>query len=211
MLPGDGIGPEVMAEVHKLIDWIHRTDTSLRFTIEEDLIGGASLNAHGVPLTVDTLAKCQAADAVLLGAVGGPQWDDVPYQRRPESGLLELREALGVFANLRPAVLYDPLIHATPLKPEVVRGLDIVFVRELVGGIYFGEPRGITDLGNGERRAVDTQVYTTSEIRRIGRVAFELARKRKNRGMFCVFICSSKSLKHPSHLLVVFKKKNKIF
>jgi 3-isopropylmalate dehydrogenase len=151
------------------------------FEVEEGLVGGASIDQHGVPLTKETLALAKAADAVLLGAVGGPKWDNVSFDRRPEAGLLALRKELGLFANLRPAIVFDALIDASSLKPDVVRGLNIMIVRELTGGVYFGEPRGIEDLGGGERRGVNTQVYTTSEIRRVARVAFDLARQRGNK------------------------------
>jgi 3-isopropylmalate dehydrogenase len=184
ILPGDGIGPEVMAEVRKLIAHLEKTD-GLKFTLEEGLIGGASIDAHGEPLTDATLTKCKQADAVLLGAVGGPQWDNVPFAIRPEAGLLKIRKEMGLFANLRPAIVFDALVDASSLKPEIVRGLDIMIVRELTGGVYFGEPRGIETLSNGERRGVNTQVYTTSEIHRVGRVAFELARKRGNKVTSC--------------------------
>ena len=180
ILPGDGIGPEVMAEVRKLILWLEQNE-SLRFEIQEGLIGGASIDAYNDPLTDETLEKCQKVDAVLLGAVGGPKWDKVAYDIRPEAGLLKIRKKMDLFANLRPALVFDALLDASTLKPEVVKGLDIVIVRELTGGVYFGEPRGIFDLGNGERRGVNTQVYTTSEIKRVGRIAFELARKRAGR------------------------------
>ncbi len=180
ILPGDGIGPEVMAEVRKLIGWLEENE-NLKFDTQEGLIGGASIEAHGEPLTDETLDKCQKVDAVLLGAVGGPKWDKVAYNIRPEAGLLKIRKRMDLFANLRPAIVFDALLDASTLKPEIVKGLDILIIRELTGGVYFGEPRGITDLGNGERRGVNTQVYTTSEIRRVGRVAFELARQRGNR------------------------------
>lgn len=184
ILPGDGIGPEVMEEVKKIIAWLNK---NARITIEtqDGLIGGASIDKHGVPLSDATLAACRKADAILLGAVGGPQWDKVDYAIRPEAGLLKLRKELGLFANLRPALVFDALIDASTLKPDIIRGLDILIVRELTGGVYFGEPRGIEDLGNGERRGLNTQVYTTSEIRRVGRVAFELARKRRNKVTSC--------------------------
>lgn len=177
VLAGDGIGPEVMGEVVKLIGWIGKHGGP-SLSITEDLVGGSAIDKHGMPLADETLAKCRKADAVLLGAVGGPKWDKVAYDIRPEAGLLKLRKELDLFANLRPAIVFDALIDASTLKPEVVKGLDILIVRELTGGVYFGQPRGITDLGNGERRGVNTQVYTTSEIKRVGRVAFELARKR---------------------------------
>ena len=175
LLPGDGVGPEVMGEVRRVLAVLGG------FEIEEDMVGGCSIDAHGVPLTDSALEKAKAADAVLLGAVGGPKWDKVDFAIRPEAGLLRLRKELGLFANLRPAVVFDPLLEASTLKPEVVKGLDIMFVRELTGGVYFGEPRGIFALPNGERQGVNTQVYTTSEIIRVARVAFELARQRGNK------------------------------
>ena len=180
LLPGDGIGPEVMAEVKRLIAWMNDHGMG-RFDYEEGLVGGAAYDAHGVAVSDDTMAKAQAADAVIFGAVGGPKWDKVPYDLRPEAGLLRLRKDLKLFANLRPAICYPALAESSSLKREVVDGLDIVIVRELTGGVYFGEPKTITDLGNGQKRAVDTQVYDTYEIERIGRVAFELARKRRNK------------------------------
>jgi 3-isopropylmalate dehydrogenase len=184
LLPGDGIGHEVMAEVKKLIH--HLNDSGLTaIKPVEDHIGGTAYDAYGVPLSDATIQKCRAGDAVMLGAVGGPQWNNVPYDKRPEAGLLKLRKELGLYANLRPAIVFDALIDASTLKPEIVRGLDILIVRELTGGVYFGEPRGITDLGGGERRGVNTQVYTTSEIKRVGRVAFNLARKRRSKVTSC--------------------------
>jgi len=180
ILPGDGIGPEVMSEVKKLIQWLE-VNEGLTFSITEDLVGGCAIDAYGVPLADKTLEACRKADAILLGAVGGPQWDNVEYNIRPEAGLLGLRKGLALFANIRPALVFDALIDASSLKPEIIKGLDIVIIRELTGGVYFGTPRGIEDLGNGERRGVNTQVYTTSEIKRVGRVAFELARKRGNK------------------------------
>jgi 3-isopropylmalate dehydrogenase len=180
LLPGDGIGPEVMAEVKKLIVWMNGRGIA-NFETEEALVGGSCYDAHGVAVTDATMAKAQAADAVIFGAVGGPKWDRVPYDVRPEAGLLRLRKDLGLFANLRPALCYPALAESSSLKREVVEGLDIVIVRELTGGVYFGEPKTITDLGNGQKRAIDTQVYDTYEIERIGRVAFELARKRRNK------------------------------
>ena len=184
ILPGDGIGPEVMAEVEKLVQWLN-IKTDIKIKTSQGLVGGASIDAHGKPLTDETLADCKGANAVLLGAVGGPKWNDVAYNIRPEAGLLGLRKELDLFANLRPALVFDALIDASTLKPEVVKGLDILIVRELTGGVYFGEPRGIEDLGNGKRRGVNTQVYTTDEILRVGRVAFELARKRGNKVTSC--------------------------
>src|SRR6202165_2649296 len=180
LLPGDGIGPEVMAEVKKLIAWMntHKMGT---FETEEGLVGGSCYDAHKVAITDATMAKAHAADAVIFGAVGGPKWDSVPYDVRPEAGLLRLRKDLALFANIRPAICYPALADASSLKREVVDGLDIIILRELTGGVYFGEPKTITDLGNGQKRAVDTQIYDTYEIERIDRVAFELARKRRNK------------------------------
>jgi 3-isopropylmalate dehydrogenase len=180
LLPGDGIGPEVMAEVKRLIDWLNAKGIA-RFESEQGLVGGSAYDAHKVSITEETMAKAKAADAVIFGAVGGPKWDSVPYDARPEAGLLRLRKELGLFANLRPAVCYPALAEASSLKREIVEGLDIMIVRELTGGVYFGEPKTITDLGNGQKRAVDTQVYDTYEIERIARVAFDLARKRRNK------------------------------
>src|SRR5215475_10673782 len=180
LLAGDGIGPEVMAEVKKLIAWMNGHGMG-QFEIEEGLVGGCCYDAHKVAITDATMAKAHAADAVIFGAVGGPQWDRVPYEVRPEAGLLRLRKDLGLFANIRPAICYPALAEASSLKREVVDGLDIIILRELTGGVYFGEPKTITDLGNGQKRAVDTQVYDTYEIERISRVAFELAKKRRNK------------------------------
>ena len=184
ILPGDGIGPEVMAEVRKVLDWF-QGKRGLAVEIAEDDVGGAAFERYGSPLAVETLERARQSDAVLLGAVGGPKWAKNSYDKRPEAGLLALRKELGLFANLRPAIVFDALIDASTLKPDVVRGLDIMILRELTGGVYFGEPRGISDIGNGERRGVNTQVYTTSEITRIARVAFELARKRRNKVCSC--------------------------
>ena len=180
LLPGDGIGPEVMAEVKKLIAWMDKKGIA-KFQIEEGLVGGSAYDAHKVAVTDETMAKAMAADAVIFGAVGGPKWDAVAYEVRPEAGLLRLRKDLALYANLRPAVTYPALADASSLKRELVEGLDIMILRELTGGVYFGEPKTITDLGNGQKRAVDTQVYDTYEIERISRVAFELARKRRNK------------------------------
>jgi len=180
LLPGDGIGVEVMAEVKKLIAWLNARGLG-NYETEEGLVGGAAYDADKVAITDETMAKALAADAVIFGAVGGPKWDKVPYDVRPEAGLLRLRKELALFANLRPAVCYPALADASSLKREVVDGLDIIIVRELTGGVYFGEPKTITDLGNGQKRAIDTQVYDTYEIERIARVAFELARKRRNK------------------------------
>jgi 3-isopropylmalate dehydrogenase len=180
LLPGDGIGPEVMAEVKRLIDWINAKGIA-HFETEQGLVGGSAYDAHKVGITEDCMAKAKVVDAVIFGSVGGPKWDSVPYDARPEAGLLRLRKELGLFANLRPAVCYPALADASSLKREVVEGLDIMIVRELTGGVYFGEPKTITDLGNGQKRAIDTQVYDTYEIERIARVAFDLARKRRNK------------------------------
>jgi 3-isopropylmalate dehydrogenase len=180
ILPGDGIGPEVMAEVRKVIAWFGE-NRGLRFTLEEELVGGCAFDAHGVAITDAAMERAQAADAVLLAAVGGPKWDKVSYDVRPEAGLLRLRKDLELFANLRPAKCFDALADFSSLKRDLVEGLDILIVRELTGGVYFGEPKTITDLGDGQRRAVDTQVYDTFEIERIAAVAFELARVRANR------------------------------
>lgn len=180
MLPGDGIGPEVMDEVSKVINWLNQHQ-SYNIKVTQDYIGGAAIDHYGTSLTDATVEKARKADAILLGAVGGPKWDDVDYNIRPEAGLLKIRKELDLFANLRPAIVFDALADASSLKTELVAGLDILIVRELTGGIYFGAPRGIEDLGNGERQGIDTQKYSTSEITRIGRVAFDLARKRDGR------------------------------
>ena len=179
ILPGDGIGPEVMREVRRVIDWMDRR-RMVSFDISDDLVGGASIDARGTPITDETMQKAKDADAILFGSVGGPKWDTLGFQLRPELAILRLRKELDLFANLRPAIVLDPLVDASTLKPEVVRGLDLMIVRESTGGIYFGEPRGIETLPNGEQRGFDTESYTTSEIERVARVAFELARKRGN-------------------------------
>ena len=180
ILPGDGIGPECMAQVRRVVDWLAGA-RALGFEVEEDLVGGAAIDAHGTPITDATMDKALGADAVLLGAVGGPKWDALPFEQKPERGLLRLRKDLELYANLRPAICFDALVSASTLKPEVVAGLDIMIVRELTGGVYFGEPRGVETLPDGTRRGVNTQVYTTPEIQRVARVAFELARKRGGR------------------------------
>ena len=184
VLPGDGIGPEVMAQVRRVVEWLARR-RNINFDWREGLAGGAAIDAHGVPVSDETMADALAADAVMLGAVGGPKWDGVAYEKRPEAGLLRLRKELGLFANLRPAVVFDALVDASTLKPEVVKGLDIMIVRELTGGVYFGEPRGIHELPEGGFKAVNTQAYSSYEIERVGRVAFELARKRKGKVHSC--------------------------
>ena len=180
ILPGDGIGPEVMAEVEKVVAWFGRQGVA-SFETERGLVGGSAYDAHGEAISNGDMALAQAADAVMFGAVGGPKWADVPYSKRPEAGLLRLRKDLGLFANLRPAICFPALAAASSLKPEVVEGLDILIVRELTGGVYFGEPKEIVTLEDGQQRAVDTQLYTTSEIERITRVAFELAKTRRNK------------------------------
>ncbi|SMF64278.1 3-isopropylmalate dehydrogenase [Alteromonadaceae bacterium Bs31] len=180
LLPGDGIGPEIMAEALKVLELADKK-FKLNLKFDEDLIGGCAIDAHGVPLANSTLEKCQQADAVLMGAVGGPKWDSMDASIRPEKGLLKIRYEMGLYANLRPALLYPQLADASSLKPELVAGLDILIVRELTGGIYFGEPRGIRLLDNGERQGYNTYVYAEHEVERIGRTAFEMARKRGNR------------------------------
>src|SRR5487761_1738713 len=180
LLAGDGIGPEVMAEVKRLLGFFGKSGIAT-FDTEEGLVGGCCYDAHKVAITDETMAKAHGADAVVFGAVGGPQWDKVPFEARPEAGLLRLRKELGLFGNIRPAIVYPALADASSLKREVVEGLDIVILRELTGGVYFGEPKTITDLGNGQKRAIDTQVYDTYEVERIARVAFELARARRNK------------------------------
>jgi 3-isopropylmalate dehydrogenase len=176
LLPGDGIGPEVTEQVRRVAQ---RLANDLK--IEERLFGGCSFDAKGAPLTDDVLAEAKAAKAVLMGAVGGPKWATAPRDKRPEAGLLALRSGMEVFANLRPALCFPSLADASTLKREVVEGLDIVIVRELTGGVYFGQPRGVEDLPGGGKRGIDTQVYTTAEIERVSRVAFELARGRRNK------------------------------
>lgn len=180
LLPGDGIGPEIIAEAHKVLEAVDKR-FKIGLTYEYELIGGSAVDEHGMPLTHDTLEKCKAADAVLMGSVGGPKWDTLDSAIRPEKGLLKIRYEMGLFANLRPALLYPQLAGASSLKPEIVSGLDILIVRELTGGIYFGEPRGIRRLDSGERQGYNTYVYCEHEIERIGRVAFEMARKRGNK------------------------------
>lgn len=180
LLPGDGIGPEVIEETCRVLFWFAR-NRNFAATSRTALIGGAAYEALGTPAPDETIAKAKAADAVLFGAVGGPKWDSLPFDKKPERGLLRLRKDLGLFANLRPALCFDALKDASSLKPEIVSGLDILIVRELTGGVYFGEPKEITTLPDGQKRAVDTQVYTTHEIERIARVAFELSRLRGRR------------------------------
>ncbi|MDH5411634.1 MAG: 3-isopropylmalate dehydrogenase [Alphaproteobacteria bacterium] len=180
ILPGDGIGVEVMTQVRRIVDWFDKR-RAVGFDILEHPVGGAAYDAHGTPLSDEALSEAMNADAVLLGAVGGPQYDNVPRDKRPEAGLLKLRKEMDLFANLRPAMVFDALVDASTLKREVVEGLDILILRELTAGVYFGEPRGIEVLADGTRRAIDTQVYTENEIRRIADVAFEMAAKRGNK------------------------------
>ncbi|MCB1618033.1 MAG: 3-isopropylmalate dehydrogenase, partial [Pseudomonadales bacterium] len=180
ILPGDGIGPEIVAAALDVLD-AAKERFGLDIHCSEGLLGGAAIDATGDPLPEQTLAQARAADAILMGSVGGPKWDALETGKRPEKGLLRLRSGLDLFANLRPALLFPQLAAASSLKPELVAGLDILIVRELTGGLYFGEPRGVRTLANGERQGFNTLVYSESEIRRIGRVAFELARKRHGR------------------------------
>jgi 3-isopropylmalate dehydrogenase len=180
ILPGDGIGPEVMAEVRRVIDWF-ATHRGIGFDVAEDLVGGAAYDVHGKPLADETMAKAQEVDAVLLGAVGGPKYDALDFAVKPERGLLRLRKEMDLFANLRPAQCFDALAEASSLKREVIGGLDIMIVRELTSGVYFGEPRGITLGNDGKRVGVNTQRYTEDEIARVARAAFDLAMKRNRK------------------------------
>ncbi len=180
ILPGDGIGPEVMREVRRIIDWMDRRRMVL-FDVSDDLVGGAAIDARGTPITEATMQAAKDADAILFGAVGGPKWDTVGFDARPELAILRLRKELDLFANLRPATVLAPLVDASTLKPDVVRGLDLMIVRESTGGLYFGEPRGIETLPDGRQRGFDTESYADDEIERVARVAFELARRRKRR------------------------------
>mgnify|MGYP001342432347 FL=1 len=184
LLPGDGIGPEVVLEVRKIINWFNKKK-SMDFKIEEDLVGGASYEKHKNPITDEVFYKALESEAVILGAVGGPKWDNLEFSKRPERALLKLRKELKLFANLRPAICFKQLVEASTLKPEIVSGLDIMIVRELTGGIYFGEPRGIKPIENGERKGINTHTYTSSEIIRVAKVAFELAQKRNKKVTSC--------------------------
>ena len=184
LLPGDGIGPEVVAEVKKIIKWLN-SKKSLDFIVEEDLIGGASIEKHKTPITDEVFYKAMESEIIILGACGGPKWDNLEFSKKPERALLKLRKELKLFANLRPAICFKQLVKASSLKPEIVSGLDIMIVRELTGGIYFGEPRGIKPIDNGERKGINTHTYTSSEIERVARVAFDLAKKRKNKVTSC--------------------------
>ncbi len=181
LLPGDGIGVEIMAEVERIIEFFNGRSDGDSFETTSDLVGGAAVDAHGVAITDEAMAKAVAADAVIFGAVGGPKWDDVPYDIRPEAGLLRLRKDLDLYANLRPAICYPALADASSLRREIVEGLDIMILRELTGGTYFGEPKETVTLEDGSKRSVDTTLYTTGEIERVAKVAFDLARKRGNK------------------------------
>src|SRR5690554_1593881 len=180
ILPGDGIGLEITAQARRVLEAVSLHD-GLQLEFIDELIGGASIDVHGEPLTDAAVERARGCDGILMGAVGGPKWDGLERSIRPERGLLKIRSALELYANLRPAMLYPQLVEASSLKPEVVSGLDILIVRELTGGIYFGEPRGIRTLDNGEREGYNTYVYSESEIERIGRIAFEMAQKRQGR------------------------------
>jgi 3-isopropylmalate dehydrogenase len=180
VLPGDGIGPEVMGEVRRVMDWM-QSRRAVSFDVEEGLVGGIAIDHEGTPCSDATVARAKAADAVLFGSVGGPKWDGLPFEQRPELGILRLRKGLELFANLRPAVVMEPLAEASALRPERVSGLDIMLGRESTGGVYFGEPRGVTTGADGKRTGFDTQIYHEDEIARVARVAFDLARKRRNK------------------------------
>jgi len=184
LLPGDGIGAEVIGEVKKIINWFNKKK-SLDFQTEEGLVGGVSYEKHKKPITDEVFYKALESEAVILGAVGGPKWDNLEFSKRPERALLKLRKELKLFANLRPAICFKQLVDASSLKPEIVSGLDIMIVRELTGGIYFGEPRGIKPIENGERKGINTHSYTSSEIIRVAKVAFELAQKRNKKVTSC--------------------------
>tara|TARA_B100000959_G_scaffold276345_1_gene330987 strand:- start:628 stop:1740 length:1113 start_codon:yes stop_codon:yes gene_type:complete len=180
VLPGDGIGNEVMEEVLNIIDWLSKT-RSMVFDISERLVGGTAYDKEGDSISDETMQEALDSDAVLFGAVGGPQWDNVEREKRPEAALLRLRKELDLFANLRPAVVFDALANSSPLKLNLVKGLDILILRELTSGVYFGQPRGVSKINDNEEKAIDTQSYTTSEVTRITRVAFDLAKLRDNK------------------------------
>jgi 3-isopropylmalate dehydrogenase len=178
VLPGDGIGPEVMHEALRVLRWAAQ-HAGVEFELAHGIVGGAAVDAFGTPIQDETIARAQAADAVLFGSVGGPRWEKLDFSLRPEIAILRLRHELGLFANLRPVTVFDPLIDASTIKPEVIRNLDLVIVRECMGGLYFGEPRGIETTPDGQQRGFNTETYSTSEIERVARVAFDLARRRK--------------------------------
>ena len=180
VLAGDGIGPEVMVQVVNVTEWLAKKRT-VSFDISQGLIGGASYDVHGCALTDETVADAMSVDAVMLGAVGGPQWDGVARESRPEAGLLRIRKEMDLYANLRPAIVFDALLDASTLKPDVIKGLNIMILRELTGGVYFGEPRGTDKLPDGTRRGFDTQIYTDAEVARIACLAFEMAQKSRGK------------------------------
>ena len=180
ILPGDGVGPEVVSETLRVVDWLAKNKT-ISFNIKEGLVGGASYDKYGTPLTDETLADSMDADAILFGSVGGPKYDGVDFEKRPENGLLRLRKEMDLFANLRPAMVFPSLVDASSLKPDIISGLDILILRELTGGIYFAQPRGIEEISDGIKKGYDTNLYTTPEIERIGRVAFDLAKARNGK------------------------------
>src|SRR5436305_5419984 len=180
VLPGDGIGPEIMREVMRVIEFFDKRHIA-SFDVEQGLVGGSAYDASGVPLTDETLAKAMSSDAVLFGSVGGPKWESIPFELQPERGLLRLRKEMDLFANLRPAVVFEALADASALKRDLVDGLDLMIVRELTGGIYFGQPRGVETLPDGSRRGVNTEVYSEAEIQRVVRAGFDLAMKRQRR------------------------------
>jgi 3-isopropylmalate dehydrogenase len=180
VLPGDGIGPEIMGEVMRVVEFFDKRRIA-SFDVSEGLVGGSAYDASGVPLTDETMAEAMSSDAVLFGSVGGPKWESLPFELQPERGLLRLRKEMDLFANLRPAVVFVALADASALKRDLVAGLDLMIVRELTGGIYFGDPRGIETLPDGTRRGLNTEVYTEAEIERVLRAGFELARKRQRR------------------------------
>ena len=177
LLPGDGIGKEISIEAKKILNWIDQ-NTELELDCFEELVGGASIDKHQTPLHDITLEKIKRSDAILLGAVGGPKWEKLPFELRPERGLLKIRKELDLFANFRPAIVFDSLINSSSLKPDIINNLDLLIIRELTGGIYFGEPRGIEKINEKISKGFNTLVYTTPEIERIAKVAFEAARQR---------------------------------
>ncbi len=180
LLPGDGIGQEISKEALKIINWLSK-NTDLKFEINEELVGGSSIDQFGSPLTDKTIQKIKRSDAIILGAVGGPKWEKLSFENRPERGLLKIRKELDLYANFRPALVFDSLINSSSLKPEIIQDLDILIIRELTGGIYFGEPRGVENIDKKNQRGFNTLVYTTQEIERIAKVAFETAMTRSKK------------------------------
>lgn len=180
LLPGDGIGQEISKEALKIINWLSK-NTDLQFEINEELVGGSSIDQFGSPLTEETIQKIKKSDAIILGAVGGPKWEKLSFENRPERGLLKIRKELDLYANFRPALVFDSLINSSSLKPEIIKDLDILIIRELTGGIYFGEPRGVENIDKKNQRGFNTLVYTTKEIERIAKVAFETAMTRSKK------------------------------